>query len=120
MSKDVDELCPRAGPEHQPSSPHPSASAESKVFFLLHNGTGNCTAQTCTDGDVEKPGDTFPLFLLSPCAQKHWLDEHFEFLYQINFAFAKKTDCIKIIRLLTENLVTNKVGFFILYAKQIK
>lgn len=66
-----------------------------------------------TDGDVEKPGHTFPLFLLFPCVQQHWPDENFEFLYQINFPLAEKTDYIKIIRLLMENLVTNEVGVLI-------
>lgn len=54
------------------------------------------TAQTCTHGDVEKPGHTFPPFLLSACVQQHWLDEHFEFLYQINFPFVKKKIVLKL------------------------
>lgn len=74
-------------PAHHTQVPlHKSVS----YFFYIKALEIILTAQTCTDGAVEKPGHIFPPFLLSFSIQQHWLDEHFEFLYQINFPLLKK------------------------------
>lgn len=97
----------------RPTRPRRLWLNQSQVFFVYINALGIIlTTQAYADDNTEKPGHTFLLFLLVPsCVRQHWLYEYFYFLCQINFLFAKK-DCIKIIRLFMEDLVTNKVGFF--------
>lgn len=97
-----------SSPAHQTQVP--LAKSESNLF-LVYKCSGNHTTQAYADDNTEKPGHTFPSFLLVPCVRQHWLYEHFYFLCHINFPSGKK-DCIKIIRLLMEGLITNKVGFF--------
>lgn len=114
LPKDMDVICPRGWSWTPARLTRPKRLwlNQSQPFFLYVNAVGIIlTTQAYADDNTEKPGHTFPSLLLVPCVRQHWLYEHFYFLCHINFPFGKK-DCIKIIRLLMEGLITNKVGVF--------